>query len=272
MESPVPKTAKDALISQSGPEWEKAMNAEINSLKKHNAFTETTLPEGANLIDSRWVFAIKDLPGLWKRYKARVVAKGFSQVHGVNFWEIFAPVLNLTSLRALVAIAVQEKLPIRQVDVVTAFLHAPLDVDLYMKPAPGLYDDPNTVWKLNKSLYGLKQAPKEWHEDIKLTLLTLGFKQSSADQCVFVGTFLNRLVRLGLYVDDMLIVAETKAADYVIKMLQEKYELKDLGLAQYCLGIEFTRTEDSITLHQQSKIQALLKLTGLEHASPVLTP
>jgi Reverse transcriptase (RNA-dependent DNA polymerase) len=98
------------------------------------------------------------------KYKACVVPKGYSQIAGLNFDEIFAPVVRIESVRALFAIAAFYGLYIPQIDAKTAFLNGDIDLELYITQIEGFEDKsyPHMVLKLNKSLYGLKQAPRIW--------------------------------------------------------------------------------------------------------------
>ena len=107
------------------------MNEEMNSLKENHTFSLTSLPEGKETVGGRWVYTIKERADGQKLYKARYVAKGYSQRKGVDYGETFAPTANMTSVRALVQIATQYDLILHQMDVKTAYLNAPIDFEIY---------------------------------------------------------------------------------------------------------------------------------------------
>lgn len=143
--------------------WKVAMDDEINSLNINNTWELTELTDEKKPIGCKWVFKIKkDATGNPSRYKARLVAQGFSQKYGTDYDEVFAPVIRPTTFRTLLVIAGRENLIVKHVDAKTAFLNGELNEIIYMKQPIG-YEVPNKehmVCKLNKSLYGLKQAAK----------------------------------------------------------------------------------------------------------------
>lgn len=123
----VPHTFKEAIELSNSKQWIEAMDEEIQSLKENNTFTLTTLPRGKKTVGGKWVYSVKsDIEGKDK-YKARFVAKGYSQKMGIDYDETFSPTANMTSVRVLLQKAAQENLLIHQIDVKTAYLHAPID-------------------------------------------------------------------------------------------------------------------------------------------------
>ena len=123
----VPKTLKEAMDSKKSKMWADAMKEEMNSLTENETFTLTPLPRGKQAVGGRWVYAVKESPDGSETCKARYVAKGYSQVEGIDYIETFSPTANMTSVRALMQVAVQEDLTLHQMDVKTAYLHAPID-------------------------------------------------------------------------------------------------------------------------------------------------
>ena len=153
-----PLTYAEAMSSIDSALWEEAMVSELDSLKANNTWDLVDLPEGKKPISCKWVFKTKrDASGKVEKHKARVVAKGFTQVEGVDYKETFAPVVRYTSIRLLIAIAAKLKLRMQQMDAVTAFLNGEL-TDIYMHQPIGLADGTKRVCKLKKALYGLKQS------------------------------------------------------------------------------------------------------------------
>ena len=163
-----PQTYKQAITSEHASRWQAAMKEELTSLSNHKAWDLIPLPAGAKPIKARWVFKVKlDGDNNPIRWKARVVAKGFQQVYGVDYMETFAPVAKLKSIKLVLAITAQLDLELMQLDFDTAFLNASLTDDLYMEQPPGFHQGAdNIVCKLKKALYGLKQAPYEWNKNL----------------------------------------------------------------------------------------------------------
>ena len=129
---PEPATYAEAIgDSQYGSQWEKAIQAELESLAAFNTWTvqdKSQLPAGRNPVGCRWVFKVKYCgDGRIDRFKARLVAQGFSQRYGIDYTETFAPTLKFDTLRLLLAIAAIENLQIHQMDVVSAYLAGEID-------------------------------------------------------------------------------------------------------------------------------------------------
>ncbi len=129
------------------------MNDEYASLMKHDTCNLVELPENRNVIDSKWVLKTKyNADGSIDRYKARLVARGFTQEPGIELEETFSPVARLTSIGTLLAIVNQLNLDLHQMDVSTAFLNGDLREEIYMRQPEGYIqgNNPNLVCKLNK--------------------------------------------------------------------------------------------------------------------------
>ena len=144
--------------------------------------------------------------GSIEKYKARLVAQGISQKQN-DYFDTFAPITRISSIRILIALASIHKLFIHQIDVKTAFLNGDLEEEIYMLQPEGCitHGQEIKVCKLNKSLYGLKQAPKQWHEKFDNALLKNGFLSVEVDKCVYTNCTEKECVIISLYVDDMLI-------------------------------------------------------------------
>jgi len=196
------------------------MEEEMNSLKENNTFTLTTLPKGRKLVGSRWVYTVKENDE--KTYKARYVAKGYSQVKGVDYHETFAPTVNFTSVRILMQLAAQYDLILHQMDVKTAYLNAPIDCEIFMEQAEGFEVPSNCgseklVYKLNKSLYGLKHSGRNWNGMLHNYLLENGFVQSDVDHCVYVKQFDYEMIVIVIWVDDIIIGASVVRTQWTHK-------------------------------------------------------
>lgn len=159
-------TLQEALSSSKSEQWAKAMKEEMDSLIENDTFILTPLPESKHAVGGRWVYTVKESP-VETIYKARYVAKGYSQVAGIDYNETFSPTADMTSVRVLMQLAAQYDLELHQMDVKTAYLHAPIDCEIYMEQPEGFEKKSKTgeklVCKLNKSLYGLKQSGRNWN-------------------------------------------------------------------------------------------------------------
>ena len=157
----------------------------------------------------------------------------------------------ITSIRMVIAIATLRGLEIHQMDVKTAFLNEDLNEEIYMEEPKG-FSAPGQnkkVSKLVKSLYGLKQAPKQWHEKFDNAMLSNGFRINECDKCVYVKDIDRGYAILCLYVDDILIVSSNDEKIQTTKrLLNSKFDMKDMGFADMILGIKITRTSGGIIL------------------------
>lgn len=212
----VPKTFREAVTSSDSKEWVDAMDEEMKSLKDNKTFTLTTLPEGKKAVGGRWVYAIKTNADGSNKYKARYVAKGYSQEMGLDYGETFSPTANHTSVRVLMQKAAQDGLILHQMDVKTAYLHAPIDYDIYMEQPEG-YDvksktNEKMVCKLEKSLYGLKQSGRNWNKMLHDYLCVNNFVQNPADHCVYKRETEHEKVIILIWVDDLVIAASDERA------------------------------------------------------------
>jgi hypothetical protein len=175
----------------------------------------------------------------------------------------------------LIAIAVLYNLEIHQMDVKTAFLNGELDEEIYMEQPEGFIipGKEKKVCRLVKSLYGLKQAPKQWHEKFDNAMMSNGFRINECDKCVYVKNTTSGYVIVCLYVDDMLIMGSNNDIIKATKrMLNSKFDMKDLGVADVILGIKITGTSDGLVLSQSHYIKKVLEKFGTYDDSPVKTP
>jgi len=188
------------------------MQKEVNFLYKNSAWTLTQSPEGQKVIDSKWVFKVKNTEGKVTRFKARLVAKDFSQKKGKDYEDTFSPVVRHSTLKTLIALAVELDLTIEHMDVKTAFLNGDLLETIYMTQPEGFVREnkDHLVCKLNKAIYGLKQALRMWYDKITTTLISLNFKQLDCESCVFVIKDDRTLIIIFLHVDDLLLFSNNE--------------------------------------------------------------
>ena len=203
-------------------------------------YVEVARPIGKKVIGSKWVLRIKtNSAGKIDKYKARMVAKGYRQMEGIDYYETFAPTVRFESIRSLIVFGVAEGWNFDQMDVSTTFLYADLEEETFVEVPEGVSGVEGMVWRLLKCLYGLKQSPRMWNQTIDKVLVEIGFVRLKTDHGVYVFGVGDGRVFIALYVDDLLMVWKRKEVlEMVKRKLQEKFEMKDLGVATFLLGIE----------------------------------
>ncbi|KAL2254166.1 UNVERIFIED_CONTAM: Retrovirus-related Pol polyprotein from transposon TNT 1-94 [Sesamum indicum] len=270
-----PECYAEAVNDVHKSKWELAMNDEMNSLKKNNTWELCQLPKGKKALQNRWVYRVKEESDGKKRYKARLVVKGFQQRYGIDFTDVFTPVVKLTTIRLVLSMVAAENLELQQMDVKTAFLHGDLEEEIYMVQPEGYNGDDQQVCRLKKSLYGLKQAPRQWYRKFDNFMLEIGFSRCNADHCCYMKRFDEFFIILLLYVDDMLIAgSNVKEINRLKDQLSRKFDMKDLGEARQILGMKITRDKGigKLWLSQSDYIEKVLCRFKMENAKLVGTP
>jgi hypothetical protein len=264
-----------ALKSPEHKHWLNAVKDELDSIEKNNVWKIVTKPKNVNIISTRWVFVKKtDEHGNLVKYKARLVARGFQQIYGVDYNETFAPVVRFTSIRVILSIAVQRKMFIHQMDVKTAFLNGKIDEDIYIEIPDGINENPiSKCCKLNRSLYGLKQSPLSWNIVLDEFLKSNNLNRTDADFGVYIKDEKDYKLIVTTYVDDLLIISENINEITSFKeKLSKRFEMTDLGELKYILGIEVEILPEMIKIHQRNYINELVTKFGLQDSKTVNTP
>eukprot|EP00252_Welwitschia_mirabilis_P028029 TRINITY_DN992_c0_g1_i5.p1 TRINITY_DN992_c0_g1~~TRINITY_DN992_c0_g1_i5.p1 ORF type:complete len:816 (+),score=171.97 TRINITY_DN992_c0_g1_i5:277-2448(+) len=273
-----PETVREAHACADAVKWKAAMEDEWKSLKQNNTWDLVELPKGRKALHSRWIFRLKNEANGEKRYKARLVVKGFAQKPGIDFTEIFSPVVKHSSIRMVLSLVACLDLELEQLDIKTAFLHGDLEEEIYMHQPEGFINKqcPDFVCRLNKSLYGLKQAPRQWYRKFDTFMKELSYQKSQLDHCVyFSGNVSSKFVILLLYVDDMLIAGNDEAEIKRLKMEMGKhFAMKDLGHAKKILGMSIhrDRKQKKLWLSQSDYIGKVLERFSMKDAKPMSTP
>ena len=159
LDSDDPSSYTEALKSQQAPEWKEAIEEELKSIIENNTWELVELPKGRTPVKCRWTFRVKrEAGGEVIKYKAQLVAQGFTQRYGIDYLETYAPVAKLTSLRIILALAAARNYELDQTDIKRADHLAKLDEEIDMNIPEGLeVETGRKVCKLLKGLYGLKQ-------------------------------------------------------------------------------------------------------------------
>ncbi|CAM8907396.1 unnamed protein product [Rhodiola kirilowii] len=250
------------------------MCEEIESMYNNGTWVLVPKPAGAKVIGSKWVFRIKEGNNLDDppRFKARFCAKGFKQREGIDYNEIFAPVVKYKTLRLLLAMTTVNDWHLQQMDVKIAFLHGNLNETIYMSQPIGFEDSskPNHVCLLKKSIYGLKQSPRQWNIKFNECMMSLGFIRSKFDTCIYLKRPKSGLcLYLLLYVDDILIMSNAESEiEKIKKELSRNFDMKDLGNAKKILGINIIRDRPNkrMILSQVEYIDKVLEKFNMKHS------
>ncbi|KAK8993390.1 hypothetical protein V6N11_033491 [Hibiscus sabdariffa] len=273
-----PKTYQEAVASPDSEKWLEAMRSEMDSMSENQVWTLVEPPEGIKPIGCKWVFKKKtDMDGNVQTYKGRLVAKGFRQIHGVDYDETFSPVAMFTSIRILLVVAAFHDYEIWQMDVKTAFLNGKLEEDVYMTQSEGFVTPENArkICKLQRSIYRLKQASQSWNLRFNEAIQEFGFIRNEDEPCVykkFSGSIVSFLI---LYVDDILIIGNDIPTLQSIKTwLSSCFSMKDLGEAAYILGVKIYRDRSRrlLGLSQSTYIDKVLKRFSMEESKRGFLP
>ncbi|KAE8683538.1 hypothetical protein F3Y22_tig00111200pilonHSYRG00002 [Hibiscus syriacus] len=241
----------EAMQVEDSVKWESSMKDEMDSLMSNQTWELIELPPAKKALHNKWIYRIKEEHDGSKRYKARLVGKGFQQKEGIDYNEIFSLVVKLSTIRLLLKIVAAENLHLEQFDAKTAFLHGDLEEEIYMRHPEGFIEagKKNLVCKLKKSLYGLKQAPRQWYKKFDSFMSSSGFTRCQADHCCYIKRFDNSFIILLLYVDDMLVAGSDMQEIINLKQkLSKQFAMKNLGAAKQILGMRIKRDTKSGTL------------------------
>ncbi|CAI7760593.1 unnamed protein product [Closterium sp. NIES-54] len=242
---PTPRSYVEAITGPYSSQWQAAMDAKMASWKSTGTYVDEVPPLGVNIVDGMWIFRVKRPPGSPPAFKARYIARGFSQRRGVDYFHTFSPTSKMTTLRVLLHVAAQRDYQLHSLDFSTAFLQGSL------------------------------------HEEIRLcgppcftgtTLAALGFAPSTADPLLFLHTNISLPPFYVLvYVDDLVFAtADTEALTLVKSELQKRHTCIDLGEVRSYLGLHITRdrARRTITLTQSHMVhQGPVVLTSHAYAS-----
>ena len=267
---------KEALKTTYANKWKKTIDVKYNQLLQKRVFEETEdLPEGKKAIGSKIVLKEKlNKEGRHSKFKACIVAQGFSQIPGVDYGKTFLSVAKCSLIQIFLTLAAVLDLEIHQIDVIRAYLEGSLDEDIYMKAPDGI--GKKRYWKLLKALYGLKQAGRKWKEKLHGVLTKHGFEQIRSDDCIYVLRSGGKIILYILvYVDDIIIAG--KDIEEIISFknkISEDFDVTDLGKIHFILGIQVVRdcSDQYIYLNQSAYIDSILNRFEMTSCSPVSTP
>ncbi|GJW61565.1 zinc finger, CCHC-type containing protein [Tanacetum coccineum] len=245
------KTFKEAMKSQDVAFWKEAINDEMDSIMGNNTWVLTDLPPGCRPLGCKWIFKRNmKVDGTVEKFKARLVIQGFKQKSGTDYFDIYALVARISTIRLLIAMASIHSLIIHQMDVKTTFLNGELEEDVYMNQPLGfnLPGNENKACKLVKSLYGLKQEPNKFDSSSKGVIICL-------------------------YVDDMLIFGTDQVqVDLTKEFLSLRFSMKNMGEADVILVIRIKHESNGIAISQSHYIEKVMKKFNYSDCTLVSTP
>ncbi|CAI7806858.1 unnamed protein product [Closterium sp. NIES-53] len=247
---PTPCSYGEAITGSYSSQWQAAMDAEMASWKSTGTYVNEVPVPGANIVDGMWIFRVKWPPGSPPAFKARYVARGFSQRQGVDYFQTFSPTLKMTTLRVLLDVAAQRDYELHSLDFSTPFLQGSLHEEIWLRRPPGF--------------------------SRSTTLVALGFVPSTADPSLFLHTDTSLpLFYVLVYVDDLVFAtADTEALILVKSELHKRHTCTDLGELRSYLGLQITRdrARRTITLTQSHMVHQVLQRFGFHFSSPQPTP
>jgi hypothetical protein len=275
---PVPRDLDEALAGPNAAEWAAAVATEKAAIAEHGTYEPAPDWKGRT-VKSKLVFRVTREPDGTFKFKARLVAQGFSEKHGVDYFETFAPTIATRSLHALLHIAATEGRALRHIDVAGAYLESPIDTVLYMRLPLDLTGGVPVIVRLLKSIYGLKQSGELWNRRLDSILQGIGYKRSHSDPCVYILKQAGGVtLYLCVYVDDILVIGPPGGSTVEMEAFEAAFAAKvsriKSGPAIRFVGIDFSRdlVAKTITLRQQVFIADLLKSEGMAESRPKSNP
>ncbi|SJL07236.1 uncharacterized protein ARMOST_10579 [Armillaria ostoyae] len=266
-----PVTMKEALSGPDEGEWHESMLGEIRQCEKKKAWKvmkREDVPMNANIVDMRFIYRVKwNETGEPEKAKLCFIAKGFTQVQGVDYFDTYALVVHLPTLHILLSMAASHDAVIDQADIKNAYLHANIAEEIYIKflnryeeffEIPEHLKGQDVCAKLLKCLYGTKQAGQGWYQTLKSTMISLGFTVSNVDEAVFYQIkSATKYTIVAVAMDDFTIIADCQEEPI-----------------HWLLGMHITRDweKHTISIGQPAYIDQIAKQFGIEDMAPFVTP
>ncbi|GJX79530.1 putative ribonuclease H-like domain-containing protein [Tanacetum coccineum] len=217
----------------------------------------------------------KDERGIVIRNKARLVAQGYTQEEGIDYDEVFAPVVRIEAIRLFLAYASLKDFVVYQMDVKSAFLYGKIEEEVYVCQPPGFEDlkFPDRVYKVEKALYGLHEAPRAWYETLYTYLLDNGFQRGQIDKTLFIKRVKSDILLVQVYVDDIIFRSNKKMlCTEFEKLMHKKFQMSSMGELTFFLGLQVTQKDDGIFISQDKYVDEILKKFGFSTIKKASTP
>ena len=256
--------------------WKLAMEREIDSIEKNETWNLVELPADKKVIGVKWIYKLKkNADGKIVKYKARPVAKGYTQKQGIDVDELYAPVTRLETVRLLLALSAKYNWEVHHLDVKTAFLNGEISEEVYVEQPEGFIKkgQEHLVYKLVKALYGLRQAPRAWYSKLNSCLEKFSFERCPYEHAVYTKKEGDNVLIVAVYVDDLLITgSDVEAVKKFKKQMSDTFDMSDLGKLSYYLGIEVVQGQGYIELKQSGYAKKILQKAGLDECNPTKFP
>jgi hypothetical protein len=257
-------TRREMLQQPDKDEFLAAEIVEMDNMQRHNVFTWADLPRGAKLVCSKFAYKRKrDQHGKIVKHKARLVACGYSQIYGENYFLSSAPVATATSFRLMMAIAVKLGFNLHAADCDGAFLNGHLDEEIFMSPPQGVVDPEGKgrVLRLHSSIYGLKQAAVTWHSLLIGEVRRLGYRAVDGSDCFWVRKDGDEVCMFVIHVDDLAIAYNSERLLKKLKdRLRSLWGLSSEGPLTFHLGMSIEhKVGEYVRVSQHAYIMSLAK-------------
>ncbi|GKA18529.1 putative RNA-directed DNA polymerase [Tanacetum coccineum] len=254
-----PLTFEEAVVHKAM--WE-AMQAELDAIEKNKTWQLTSLPPGHKAIGLKWVYKVKK--------------DNMGNVLDSNPYRSFclAAQHGCGSLLGVFGVGVYDW-SVHHLDVKSAFLNGDLAEEVYVTQPQGYVNKNQSqkVFKLFKAFYGLRQAPRAWNVRLDKSMKGLGFLKSSQDPTVYTRNSKGKTLIVGVYVDDLIITgSHTQDIVEFKEQMKNEFEMSDLGLLAYYLGIEVSQKKWEIALRQTCYARKLLEQFGMQYCNPTKSP
>ncbi|KAI3690639.1 hypothetical protein L2E82_48795 [Cichorium intybus] len=267
---------KNVEMALNEPSWVDAMHEELNQFEKLNVWQLVELPEGKKALDTRWVFHNKqDDSRVIVRNKARLVVRGFHQIEGLDYTEVYALVARLEAIRIFLAYESYMNFIIYHMDVKTTFLYGEVKGEIYVDQPLGFVNSkfPNHVYKLDKALYGLHQAPRSWYATLTEHLLHHGYTRGRIDQTLFIKRQDDDQIVVQIYLDDIIFgsTSDVLRKEFEVVMMK-RFKMSSLGEMTMFLGLQVKQSSAGILFHQAKYVDDILAKFGFKDAKEANTP
>ena len=274
---PNPCNVREVMAAPDAEGWRYTMDKEMKNLRDHNVYELVPRASGIRTLRLGWVLHCKFKNGIFEKNKGRLVARGNHQCPGINYGELFSPVMRLESLHTILALAATRDLDIIQFDISSAYLHWMLKEEEYMEPngyiTPG---KEGWVWCLKKGLCGLVQAGRTWHRELNAHMEGDGFTATAKDPAMYVKSSWTSedFAAAGFWVDDCIAIGSKRELESLARGVDAKYGITSLGEVKWMLGmlLEHDRSACTIAISQEAFIDSILVCFNLTNATTISMP
>ncbi|MBW0503131.1 hypothetical protein O181_042846 [Austropuccinia psidii MF-1] len=260
----LPSSYKEAMQSDESNDWSNAIDEELRSMEEEKVFEITDLSRALrevpheSICSTKWVFVKKQKP---QRFKARLVARGFCQIHGINYEETFAPTPTFSTLRLLFLTACINRWEIRTFDMKVAFLHSFIDKPVYIWAPQSMSLLKYSVLKLKKALYGTKQAARCWWLHLKKILLSIGFISGGEDPSTYTYSSDRGRAILWIHVDDgALMASSSELLEWISSKMDQNLKIKWDTEVSSLVGISINHSDAGFKFSQPELIDKIISL------------